>query len=771
MDQKIPTAPVTPVVPPVQPDPRLPTPVDISVDEKKVTSPPKTELKPAQVTEKKEQTDPNVPRKLFQTATVRTVTQAPEKEKRSLLSRLKGIPKKIFNFIRFLPRNLIWFFRTWLWQVVTFTGLLFLYMTYHLMHRIVSFRLIPVSLREKLLAPVEKIYSFFTSNNRQEERTINRVNLIDLAMRNMLFKRSRAVITVGGMAIGIGAIVFLVSIGFGLQELVTRRVARLDELSQADMSTQPGSKEKITDQTLARLKDLKSVDKTLPLIASVARVNFQNSISDMAVYAVTTDYLKQSAIKPIQGTIFSSNEISLAAEPVGQVAGLSIDTLQDPTLGGFKGNVEFTIYPEEWIKVREEPTKAGKIIGYTKRVEGVQTGKQVWGNLYAESNLADRISGADGTTLSPWISASFALWDKKTCEASNPDCVDGGYIVNRDPTGQQVYAQGFSAQVFMDVTSATTNTVDDKVLGLTTDEEAASMSAGIVQNEEGWVTIASESAGAATEKITKVDMSQSSKKEAVVNTAMLQILGLKENEAVGKKFSSSFVIVGDLLEDSTQKLESNPVDYTIVGVVPDDKTPYFYVPFIDLRSLGVRNYSQVKVVVKDSDDLSAVRKQIESIGYATRSVADTVKQIDRLFVLARTALAVIGTVALAVAALGMFNTLTVSLLERTREVGLMKAMGMKSHEVQELFLTESMVMGFFGGVLGIAIGYSAGKLIGLFLSIFSVSQGAGYIDIAYLPPAFTTFIFLISLVVGIVTGIYPARRATKISALNALRYE
>jgi len=192
---------------------------------------------------------------------------------------------------------------------------------------------------------------------------------------------------------------------------------------------------------------------------------------------------------------------------------------------------------------------------------------------------------------------------------------------------------------------------------------------------------------------------------------------------------------------------------------------------MDLRTLGITNYSQVKVVVKDKDDLSATRHQIEAMGYVTRSVADTVEQINSLFSTTRVILAVLGMIALGVAALGMFNTLTVSLLERTREVGLMKAMGMRSSEVQELFLTESMIMGILGGLLGIITGFLAGKLAGLVLSLFAVFQGVGYVDISYIPASFTVVIIILSLLVGILTGIYPAKRATKISALNALRYE
>jgi ABC-type antimicrobial peptide transport system permease subunit len=119
----------------------------------------------------------------------------------------------------------------------------------------------------------------------------------------------------------------------------------------------------------------------------------------------------------------------------------------------------------------------------------------------------------------------------------------------------------------------------------------------------------------------------------------------------------------------------------------------------------------------------------------------------------------------------MFNTLTVSLLERTREVGLMKAMGMKSVEVRELFLTESVIMGFFGGILGLFLGICLGKLLSLTLSAFSLIKGVGFVDISYAPLAFVFLVVMLSVLIGILTGYFPARRATKISALNALRYE
>ena len=74
-------------------------------------------------------------------------------------------------------------------------------------------------------------------------------------------------------------------------------------------------------------------------------------------------------------------------------------------------------------------------------------------------------------------------------------------------------------------------------------------------------------------------------------------------------------------------------------------------------------------------------------------------------------LALLGLMALSVAALGMFNTLTVSLMERTHEVGLMKTMGMKSNEVRDLFMAESLIMGISGGVFGLIVGFILGKIL------------------------------------------------------------
>lgn len=252
---------------------------------------------------------------------------------------------------------------------------------------------------------------------------------------------------------------------------------------------------------------------------------------------------------------------------------------------------------------------------------------------------------------------------------------------------------------------------------------------------------------------------------------MLKLLGISNKDSLGKSFLVSYIVSDGSIEGVTGRLQSVEVEYKIKGVIDDETSNYYYYQLADARRLGITTYSQFKVLVNNKENLSDIRKQIEGMGFKTSSTADTVAQIESLFKTLRFILAALGTIALAVASLGMFNTMTVSLLERTREVGVMKSMGMLSSEVSELFLAESMIMGVGGGVLGLMFGFGLGKILALILTSISVFKGQGTIDITYIPWFFTFFILLISFLVGMVTGWYPSKRAKQISALNALRYE
>ncbi len=655
------------------------------------------------------------------------------------------------------------------WRMVTFTCLLILY----LITQIVGFverwvtKLFKGSTNtesNRLMHYWQPIYlRAIKMLDAGRGNSISRIDLIELSISNLESKKTRTAITIGGMAVGIGAIVFLVSIGYGLQDLVVSRVTRLEEMRQANVSSQTGSKLRLNDKVLADFTNLPQVSSALPVITAVGKISYQNSVTDVAVYGVTANYLHQSAIKPIEGKIFDNNQlISSIKDSPGQVAGIATER-EMGSVGERISRVEYLINPRAWIRVRSGPSIDAKIIGYTKRVEGYSQADEVWGGKYlADNDAGSAGSDKQGNTLGKWLKTKVLIWQRQSCDTKTQgDCEDGKYLVDRDQDGTQVQANGYVAEVNLAITSHA-NLEFGQVLG--SSDEAN-------RTNTDWVEVASESSAITQVKVKQVKLAQDAIKEAVVNQAMLNVLGLDKNKAIGQTFSASFVIVGELLENQDNKIESVPTNYTIVGVIPDGKNPLFYVPFIDLRSLGVTNYSQAKISTKTQKGLAKVRRQIEAMGFITQSVADTVSQINSLFSTARVFFALLGMVALSVAALGMFNTLTVSLLERTREVGLMKVMGMRSQEIKELFLTESIVMGFYGGILGIVLGVVAGKLLSLILTLFALSRGAGLIDVSHVPFYFVILIAVLSLGVGIATGIYPAKRATKISALDALRYE
>src|SRR5262249_34275987 len=140
---------------------------------------------------------------------------------------------------------------------------------------------------------------------------------------------------------------------------------------------------------------------------------------------------------------------------------------------------------------------------------------------------------------------------------------------------------------------------------------------------------------------------------------------------------------------------------TILGVATDNAGSFIYVNKELLESLGFTTYSQVLALADTRDNIPTVREKIESKGFSTSSPYDTLNQINQVFQVLNLFLAGMGTVGLLIAAGGMFNTLTVSLLERTREIALMKILGARQKDIGRLFLAEAVIMTFVGGCLGV----------------------------------------------------------------------
>lgn len=264
--------------------------------------------------------------------------------------------------------------------------------------------------------------------------------------------------------------------------------------------------------------------------------------------------------------------------------------------------------------------------------------------------------------------------------------------------------------------------------------------------------------------------------EIVISQEVLSAFGLDEKEILDKTLDLEFIPVDEeeeilSIDENVEGVYDNKVTYTVKGVVTHGSTPIIFFPLKDARELGISTYSELLLVLDDSINMNDVRRNIETLGMETSSVMDTVSEIERLFRYLRIGLTALGAIAFLIAILGMINTLTVSLMERTREVGLLKSIGMRSQEVKKLFITESMLIAFFGGVSGILLGSIFGLLISLIFSIVSVSNGGDYIYLSKIPLYLILSIIFISVAIGFLTGLYPSKRAVNMSPLDALRYE
>ncbi|NMB95666.1 MAG: ABC transporter permease [Clostridiaceae bacterium] len=186
------------------------------------------------------------------------------------------------------------------------------------------------------------------------------------------------------------------------------------------------------------------------------------------------------------------------------------------------------------------------------------------------------------------------------------------------------------------------------------------------------------------------------------------------------------------------------------------------------------SYEQVMVKVEKLEDVERVQQTIKEMGFGASSLTDILRQMMDQTKTIRTILSAIGGVALFIAAIGITNTMIMSIYERTREIGIMKVLGCILRDIRKLFLLESALIGFIGGLIGIGFSYATSILMNKagisFLNIgWYSSSGPSKISIIPIWLALAAIIF--ASFVGIVSGFYPAVRAMRLSPLEAIRNE
>jgi len=259
---------------------------------------------------------------------------------------------------------------------------------------------------------------------------------------------------------------------------------------------------------------------------------------------------------------------------------------------------------------------------------------------------------------------------------------------------------------------------------------------------------------------------------AVISSAGVQLFNLTPEQIIGKEISL-MLFVPKMSEDGFDEIEAikREKKYKIVGVINDENANYIFMPSQTISDLGIKKYDQLKVKVSANEQIERVRNEIIEKGFLVSSLSDTIEQANKIFRIIQVILALFGLVALMVSAIGMFNTMTIALLERINEIGIMRAIGISKKDVRQLFLLESVMMGFLGGIGGVIIGYATGEIANIGINMLAKTFGGQSLDLFYCPMWFVIFIIIFSTVIGFITGIYPSLKASKLNPLTALRYK
>jgi putative ABC transport system permease protein len=182
-------------------------------------------------------------------------------------------------------------------------------------------------------------------------------------------------------------------------------------------------------------------------------------------------------------------------------------------------------------------------------------------------------------------------------------------------------------------------------------------------------------------------------------------------------------------------------------------------------------YPSLSARVKSPSQVEALETSIKTMGFSAFSLLDASKSLRTFFSVFDLLLGIFGSLALAVATLGIVNTLVMAILERRREIGVLKALGAADSDVQQLFFVEAGVMGFFGGIFGVLFGWLLGRGLTFGTNVYLRRQNLNPIELSSVPWWLVFSALAFAILVSLAAGLYPASRAAKLNPVDALRYE
>ncbi|SDO17938.1 ABC transporter permease [Halobacillus aidingensis] len=267
-------------------------------------------------------------------------------------------------------------------------------------------------------------------------------------------------------------------------------------------------------------------------------------------------------------------------------------------------------------------------------------------------------------------------------------------------------------------------------------------------------------------KTIKIEVEQYKNKEWVTETFPVEVVGIMEEPARDWQVSND-VFISDAVLAEVEAFTGTAYGATIHPDMKEDE-----VATLQSESQE-RVYNDVQVIAGNMEQVENLSRHLKDEGYHIYSVTEELDQINIVFAVVKTGLIIVGTIALLIASIGIYNTMSMAVTERTQDIGIMKAIGGHPKMIRSIFLMESGYIGLMGAFVGVVVAYLVSVGINMLLPIviqqvFDQTLEEA-IQLSYIPPYLALICVALSIGVAMLSGLKPAKKATRIDVLRALR--